>query len=558
MKKQYKTMVGSLLTVLIFSGFLFLGSQYLQRNQQQEQLTSELILPTLDLSTEHSYQFNAMTQQSFNVDVAQFNQEPLLKQIALFSSESATNSKRTTNWSLSKYQSVNNTYQAEQFQLIEQMGWNDFAWYSNNGATYLFRNQQPYTGWFSTAERENRFYNNGLLQLQLLEPKVIDDLIEAQWITQDLLAREIRQEIFHNLQPYPVYINNMSDVYPHILYKSSDNFIYTAPPGTANANVLTDTSNYVDMPMEVVKAVTTDEGEWLQVKIGYDQLGWIRKDPNYQQYVKTYYSEQALLDTIQKILEEEIATIDAIVGASFINNETMSQVDAVNQPFFPASTQKIYVMGEVYHQYALGTLSPDDTMTLYDAYKVPGAGIMASDAEGTIYTIDQLVDLVMIYSDNTAANMLIDMVGGGASITPWVQTIGLTDTDVDGKYYDETSEFVTSPHDAARYFSYLYNNRINGEPWDEMLINKFFQNTHNFLRRNIPSSTTAWNKSGLGYTEQNDVATFVTPYGSYSLAVYTSNPTDYDGIGDQLANLSLRVHDAFNEIRSQLWVTVTE
>ena len=91
-----------------------------------------------------------------------------------------------------------------------------------------------------------------------------------------------------------------------------------------------------------------------------------------------------------------------------------------------------------------------------------------------------------------------------------------------------------------------------------MYIEKLYQNSHNFLRQFIPYTTTGWNKSGLGDPEQNDVATFVTPYGSYSLAVYTEAPWNYSAVGTQMGNLSLRIHEVFNELRLQLWVTVED
>lgn len=352
-------------------------------------------------------------------------------------------------------------------------------------------------------------------------------------------------------------VHEQTDVYPHILYKNPNQLILTSPPGTRGSALLTTTADFVDMPMEVIREAKTDQGDWLEVQIGYDKLGWIEKDPTYTDYVRTYYSERELLDTIEAVLWEEISGINAVVGASFVNNETMAQVSANDQVFFPASTQKIYIIGEVYRQYAQGILSPWDVITLWDEDKVPGAGIIQGAAAGSTYTVDELVNLVMIYSDNTAANLLIDTVGGGAAINPRVQQLGLWSTHIEGKYYkSEGAGFTTSPSDAARYFAYLYNNRLSGPQWDQEMINKFFMNTHTFLRSYIPSSTTAWNKSGLGLTEQNDVATFVTPYGSYSLAVYTAYPANYSSIAEQVGNLSVRVHDVFNEIRQSLWITV--
>ena len=312
--------------------------------------------------------------------------------------------------------------------------------------------------------------------------------------------------------------------------------------------------------MEVVEEVQTYRGTWLHVYIGYDELGWIAKDTTRTDYVPTYYSERELLDEIEYAVMDELQYVDARIGVSFINNETMSQISVQDQSFFPASTQKIYVLGELYHQYKKGILDPYESyVTLYDEDKVPGAGIIQSYPAGSTFAVDELVDLVGIYSDNTAANLLIDTVGGGDTINPHMQNLGLVGTSLYGKYYGgENTYFATTPSDAAKYFALLYNNRVNGEPWDEQLIEKFYLNSHTFLRTLIGGDTRSWNKSGLGSTEQNHVATFVTPYGSYSLAIYTAEPANRDYVAQQIGEISLRVHDIFNELRSQLWITVED
>src|SRR5699024_4306163 len=99
-------------------------------------------------------------------------------------------------------------------------------------------------------------------------------------------------------------------------------------------------------------------------------------------------------------------------------------------------------------QYKTGELSPDTYVTMTDWDKVPGAGIIQGQPSGSMYTVDELVDLVTIYSDNTAANLLIDVVGGGYVINPHIHQLGLYETYVNGKYYSEDTYFTTTPHDA--------------------------------------------------------------------------------------------------------------
>lgn len=452
---------------------------------------------------------------------------------------------------------VSPTSVVQQYQLIERENINDFAWYRHEGQEVLFQHDELFTGWHGTMDGWY-YYSKGIKQMDFnMTHEEAADLLARRNLLMELVPVTKERKFF--LEPSSQYTTLLDSrpVSYSILYKNPNKLILTAPPGTEGSYLLTDTADFVDMPMEVIEEISTLDGTWLHVNIGYEDLGWIEKDVFYSDYVLTYYSERELLDTIEAVLIEEIQGISANAGASFVNNETMSQVSVNNQTFFPASTQKIYVMGELYYQYSIGELDPYQLVEMTWEDPVPGAGIIAGYPAGSVFTLDHLVDLVAIYSDNTAANMLIDAVGGGEVITPHMHQLGLYDTYVDGKYYNtRNGYFHTTPADSARFFALLYNNQINGEPWDEMYINKLLLNSHNFLRQFIPYPTTSWNKSGLGDPEQNDVATFVTEFGSYSLSVYTDSPWDYDAVGTQMGYLSARIHDVFNEMRSQLWITV--
>lgn len=447
---------------------------------------------------------------------------------------------------------------ANQYRLTEATEINQFRWLERDEQSYLAQGDELFTGWHNEDLETIIYYQDGLptdnqLSVQFIESfilhhRIVDGLIGSRDYDPFFVERRTDYQNFYLIYPYEY----------SILFKNPESIILTAPPGTKGSTLVTNTQNYIDMPLEVVGEYRSYSDEWLHVYIGYEELGWIRKDDDFNDYVLTYYSERELLDTIEQVLIEEISYINADVGASFINNETMAQVDVNSHSFFPASTQKIYVLGELFHQYKTGELSPWDTrvMTAWD--KVPGAGIIQGHPDGSVYTLDELVNLVVLYSDNTAANMLIDAVGGGAWINPHLQQMGLYDTYIYGKYYQGDSYLTTTPNDAARYFALLYNDRLNGAPYDEQLINKFLMNSHTYLRQYTPYTGTNWNKSGVGGTEQNDVATFVTPYGSYSIAVYTAYPANRAATADAVGMLSLRVYNVFNEIRQQLWTSVED
>lgn len=434
---------------------------------------------------------------------------------------------------------------ARQRRLMDSEPFNGYKWYEEEGDTYLYQEDTPYSGWYSRNMEQWEFYEDGKKQedLTFYAPAIQWPQGRKSLIAQQTLRPPARSLLFDTTMDYQTLFKRAERDY-NIMLTDPNLFILTAPPGAYESRVVATSQHYLNSPLGVIEEVETPNGDWLLVESGYQTVGWVKKDLTGATYEETDFSERELLNAIYEVVAEEIENIPAIVGASFINNETMAQIDINNQTFFPASTQKIYALAELYHQYKTEELAPEDILVLTDADRVPGAGIIQDYATGYEFTLDELVDLVAIYSDNIAANMIIDVVGGGERITPHMHQLGFYDTYVNKKYYSYENElFISSPHDAARFFAMLYNNQINGAPWDEMLIAKLTMNTHNFLRSTVPVQ--AWNKSGLGETEQNDVATFVTPYGSYSLAVFTAEPDWYDGIPAQLGQLSRRVYDTY-------------
>ena len=76
--------------------------------------------------------------------------------------------------------------------------------------------------------------------------------------------------------------------------------------------------------------------------------------------------------------------------------------------FTTASTIKTAVMLEVYHQAAEGKLRFDDVVTLTDAIKVGGSGVLNGLRAGLPLRISDVVELMIVASDNTATNMLVE------------------------------------------------------------------------------------------------------------------------------------------------------
>jgi beta-lactamase class A len=114
-----------------------------------------------------------------------------------------------------------------------------------------------------------------------------------------------------------------------------------------------------------------------------------------------------------------VAAVDLATGQTLaVNGDTR---------FPTASTIKTAVMVEAYHQAAEGKLPLDATYTLEESTKVGGSGVLNGMHAGLTVTGADLVHLMIVLSDNTATNMLIERLGT-ARINARLDAYGLKET----------------------------------------------------------------------------------------------------------------------------------
>jgi beta-lactamase class A len=76
------------------------------------------------------------------------------------------------------------------------------------------------------------------------------------------------------------------------------------------------------------------------------------------------------------------------------------------------SVIKIPLMVEAFRQIEAGKFELSDKITLTEAAKRPGTGVIRSLDPGAVLTIKDLLTLMVIVSDNTATDLIYDKVGG--------------------------------------------------------------------------------------------------------------------------------------------------
>jgi len=88
------------------------------------------------------------------------------------------------------------------------------------------------------------------------------------------------------------------------------------------------------------------------------------------------------------------------------------------------STIKIPIMVEAYRQAEDGKFKLSDIHTLKQGEKLPGTGILQRWAEGTVLSLKDIIDLMIIVSDNTATDIMYQQVGGPAAVNRLMDSYG--------------------------------------------------------------------------------------------------------------------------------------
>ncbi len=145
-----------------------------------------------------------------------------------------------------------------------------------------------------------------------------------------------------------------------------------------------------------------------------------------------------------------------------------------DQPLMAASVIKLFVMASVFEQFETGKLKQDFSLSVYKKDCVPSCGALTYLHEGICVTALDLVTLMIIFSDNTATNVLIDLLGM-EEINRYIASLGFENTRLNRKMYDaEKSEqgiqnYITAS-ETGRLLTMMYRRELVSEAASGQMI----------------------------------------------------------------------------------------
>jgi beta-lactamase class A len=236
----------------------------------------------------------------------------------------------------------------------------------------------------------------------------------------------------------------------------------------------------------------------------------------------------------------------AVVVEDLTTGETFAENPDVPMP--TASLIKFPVMIEAYRQAAEGTLDLDRTVTLEADDKVPGSGILTDHfSPGASFPLRDAVHLMIVFSDNTATNLVLDEIGIGATAAT-MERMGYPNTKIHSKVYrrdtsvfpERSKEFglgSTTAAEMVRLCKALHRRELVSPEASEAMYAHMLQcDDKEKFPRFLPPGTKVAFKTGSVDASRTAAGILETPAGPVALCVLTSENRDQSWTPDNAGN----------------------
>lgn len=214
-----------------------------------------------------------------------------------------------------------------------------------------------------------------------------------------------------------------------------------------------------------------------------------------------------------------------------------------------ASTIKLAIMVEAFARVAEGKSKWSDELVLTKDKKVGGAGVLGEFSDGARIRLRDLVNLMIVLSDNTATNLILDLVTADA-VNARMESLGFKETRLMRKVFGggesregkiEANKIFglgkTTPREMVALLEKLERGEVvSVEASKEMIELLKRQQDNNGIGRTLWKIPKA-HKTGALDRLRSDVGVLYTPRGRIALAITCDDMPEIEWTSDNPAHL---------------------
>jgi beta-lactamase class A len=269
---------------------------------------------------------------------------------------------------------------------------------------------------------------------------------------------------------------------------------------------------------------------------------------------------QALWDKLEAQIRDIDRNLDGVMGVAIEDLATGQTFFLRADEIYPqASSIKITVLAELYHQAQLSAEGASGTAKLTDPYTVDArdlvqdSDIMLGLTPGvTRLTNRDLATMMVAVSDNSAANVLIDRVGMG-NVNALLDSLGLTHTRLQRKMMDlkaaaEGRENISTPREMMALLEQIYRGKVLNKEMTAEFLKMLSTHKASPISRHLPEGVRSADKPGeLEGVRADSGIVFAEnrPYVISVMTTYLHNERDGE---EAIAKISLAAYSLFDRL----------
>lgn len=222
-----------------------------------------------------------------------------------------------------------------------------------------------------------------------------------------------------------------------------------------------------------------------------------------------------------------VSSSDAVVGVAIRDLSTGEELFINENEIFPqASSIKIHILAELYRQAGEGKFKLSDIIPLPESVRVGGSGVLGELGKNTVsMSLRDYAVLMIVLSDNTATNLLIEKVGM-ENVNRFLVSNGATKTKLQRVMMDiqaakEGRENIGTPREVLAVLDRLYRGELVSRTASEDMLSLLKKPKGGALRAGIPDPVELANKEGEVEGIRCDVGIVFLPGSPYALCVMT-------------------------------------
>lgn len=250
------------------------------------------------------------------------------------------------------------------------------------------------------------------------------------------------------------------------------------------------------------------------------------------------------LEELQELIPELTPTIYVF------DLDTGNYVEVAGNAETPAaSTIKLPILIAFFKAVDEGRITVDQALAMQSNQIAGGSGDMQGQPPGTRYTALEVATQMIINSDNTATNMMIDLLGGPQVLNQQFVDWGLTMTILRNPLPDIEGTNTTSAQDLVRMIAHLHKGDILSLRSRDRVMN-ILQRTYNkkLLPAGVSETTISYNKTGNIGEVLGDVALMDLANGKrYAIAALVRRPENDGRAQELIRRISQAVYQTMNQ-----------